>query len=105
MIINKSFKIRLYPNQNQIKAIEQSFGCSRFIYNSMLAERKEAYEKLKDDENRQALWTYKYKTEKQYREEFEWLKEAESSSLQQARINLSNAYRSEEHTSELQSRE
>ena len=92
MIINKSFKIRLYPNQNQIKAIEQSFGCSRFIYNSMLAERKEAYEKLKDDENRQALWTYKYKTEKQYREEFEWLKEAESSSLQQARIDLSNAY-------------
>lgn len=92
MIINKSFKIRLYPNQNQTKAIEQSFGASRFIYNTMLAERKAVYEKLKDNENRQALWTYKYKTEKDYKHEFEWLKEVESSSLQQARIDLSNAY-------------
>lgn len=92
MIINKSFKIRLYPNRSQSCLFEKSFGCSRFIYNSMLAERKEAYENLKNDNNRQALWTYKYKTEKQYKEEFEWLKEVESSSLQQARIDLSIAY-------------
>ena len=56
----------------------------------MLAERKQAYEELKDDKDK--LWKYKYKTEKQYKEENEWLKEAESSSLQQARIDLSNAY-------------
>ena len=92
MVINKSFKIRIYPNNSQRELIEKSFGCSRFIYNSMLAERRRAYEELKDSPNRQALWTYKYKTEKDYKEEFEWLKEVESSSLQQARIDLSNAY-------------
>ena len=92
MLINKSFKIRIYPNNSQRDLIEKSFGCSRFIYNSMLAERQRVYEELKDSPNRQALWTYKYKTEKDYKKEFEWLKEVESSSLQQARIDLSNAY-------------
>ena len=92
MVVNKAYKIRLYPNKSQLNMIEQSFGCSRFIYNSMLAERKSIYELHKDDENRQALWTHKYKTEKDYKQEFTWLKDVESSSLQQARIDLSRAY-------------
>ena len=92
MIVNKAYKIRLYPNKSQLYMIEQSFGCARFIYNSMLAERKSIYELHKDDENRQTLWTHKYKTEKDYKQEFTWLKNVESSSLQQARIDLSRAY-------------
>lgn len=92
MVVNKSYKIRLYPNKPQSNMIEQSFGCSRFIYNSMLAERKSIYELHKDDENRRALWAHKYKTERDYKQEFEWLKDVESSSLQQARIDLSKAY-------------
>ena len=92
MIVNKTYKIRLYPNKSQLNMIEQSFGCSRFIYNSMLTERKSIYELHKDDENRQALWAHKYKTEKDYKQEFAWLKDIESSSLQQARIDLSRAY-------------
>lgn len=92
MIVNKAYKIRLYPNKSQVNMIEQSFGCSRFIYNSMLAERKAIYELHKDDKNRQALWAHKYKTEKDYKQEFAWLKDVESSSLQQARIDLSKAY-------------
>lgn len=92
MVVNKAYKIRLYPNELQSSMIEQPFGCSRFIYNAMLAERKSIYELHKDDENRQALWTHKYKTEKDYKQELEWLKDVESSSLQQARIDLSKAY-------------
>ena len=90
VLISKSFKIRLYPTEQQTIAINKNIGCCRFIYNSMLAERKNAYEEFKD--NKQKLWEYKYKTEKQYKEEFDWLKDAESSSLQQARIDLSRAY-------------
>lgn len=90
MIVNKSFKFRLYPNQAQSQKINNSMGATRFIYNSMLAERKQAYEELKD--NKEKLWAYKYKTEKQYKQEFPWLYEIESSSLQQSRIDLSNAY-------------
>lgn len=90
MLVSKSFKIRIYPNKEQSTMINKNIGCCRFIYNSMLAERKDAYERLKDD--KKSLWEYKYKTEKQYKEEFEWLKEAESSSLQQSGRDLSRAY-------------
>lgn len=90
IITHKSFKFRIYPNKTQIELMNKTFGCCRFIYNSMLSERKNAYEVLKDD--KQKLWEYKYKTEKDYKNKFEWLKEVESSSLQQARIDLSKAY-------------
>lgn len=56
----------------------------------MLAERKEVFEKLKDD--RRALYEHKYKTEKQYKEEFEWLKEVDSKALQQSNRDLQSAY-------------
>ena len=46
----------------------------------MLAERKEAYAKLKDKPRE--LYEHKYKTEKQYKEEYEWLKEVDSIALQ-----------------------
>ena len=90
VVVQKSYKFRLYPNNEQQILINKNFGCCRFIYNSMLAERLQAYEKFKDD--RESLWEYKYKTEKDYKNEFEWLREAESTSLQQARIDLSKAY-------------
>ena len=64
----KAYKYRIYPNKEQSNLIEQSFGCSRFIYNSMLAERKQYYEEHKDDENLQLLWAHKYKTEKDIQE-------------------------------------
>ena len=56
----------------------------------MLSERKEIYAKLKDKPRE--LYEYKYKTEKQLKEEFEFLKEVDSISLQQTRMNLGVAY-------------
>ena len=56
----------------------------------MLAERKEVYAKLKDKPRE--LYEYKYRTEKQLKEEFEFLKEVDSISLQQTRMNLGVAY-------------
>ena len=56
----------------------------------MLSERKEVYAKLKDKPRE--LYEYKYQTEKQLKEEFEFLKEVDSISLQQARMNLGVAY-------------
>ena len=86
----KALKIRIYPNVQQTILLNKTFGCSRFIYNTMLAERKEAYAKLKDKPRE--LYEYKYRTEKQLKEEFEFLKEVDSISLQQTRMNLSLAY-------------
>ena len=90
MIVSKSFKIRIYPNKTQSIMIDKNIGCARFVYNKMLEEKKFAYETYKDD--KRALWEYKYKTEKDLKTEFSWLSEAESSSLQHARIDLSRAY-------------
>jgi len=57
----------------------------------MLQERIDVYEKLKDD--KEALYKYKYKTEKEYKEEFPFLKDVSSRALQQSRIDLINAYK------------
>lgn len=46
---NKAYKFRLYPTDEQALMIHKTFGCVRFVYNKMLAERKETYEGLKDD--------------------------------------------------------
>ena len=86
----KALKIRIYPNVQQTTMLNKTFGCARFIYNTMLSERKEIYDKLKH--NSRELYEYKYKTEKQLKEEFEFLKEVDSVALQQARMNLGLAY-------------
>ena len=43
MKINKAFKFRIYPNQEQQKLINQTFGCVRFVYNHFLNQRNELY--------------------------------------------------------------
>ena len=86
----KALKIRIYPNVQQTTMLNKTFGCTRFIYNTMLSERKEVYNKLKH--NSRELYEYKYRTEKQLKDEFEFLKEVDSVALQQARMNLGVAY-------------
>lgn len=89
--MNKAYLVQLYPNESQKLQIDKTIGCSRFLYNQMLAERIRIYEELKDDKEK--LYSYKYKTEKQYKEEFEFLKEASSRALQQSRKDLDSAYK------------
>ena len=86
----KALKIRIYPNVKQTSLLNKTFGCTRFVYNSMLSERKKVYGELK--ELPRELYEYKYKTEKQLKEEFPFLKEVDSIALQQARMNLGMAY-------------
>jgi putative transposase len=56
----------------------------------MLTERNEVYELLKSDKNQ--LYNYKYKTEKQYKAKFEFLKEVDSKALQSTTQNLLEAF-------------
>jgi putative transposase len=79
----KAFKFRLEPNQQQKVLINKTLGCARFLYNQMLSEKQTKY-KSKDDS--------KLKTEKEYKIEFNWLKDVDSIALQQARIDLKTAY-------------
>jgi putative transposase len=76
---NKAYKFRLYPTEEQAMVIRKTFGCVRFVYNNMLAERKETYESLKDD--KEALKKVKRPTPAKYKKEYEWLKEVDSLAL------------------------
>ena len=60
LVINKAFKVRLYPNKTQADLINQTLGSCRALFNMMLFERREVYEKLKG--NKKELYDYRYKT-------------------------------------------
>ncbi|WP_303799849.1 RNA-guided endonuclease TnpB family protein [Ruminococcus flavefaciens] len=80
---NKAFKFRIYPNKEQQILFAKTFGCVRFIYNKMLADKIEYYNQTK-----QKLQN----TPAQYKEEFPWLKDVDSHALGNAKINLKKAY-------------
>ncbi|RJG24760.1 RNA-guided endonuclease TnpB family protein [Paenibacillus thiaminolyticus] len=87
---NKAYKFRLYPTKEQEQLLAKTFGCVRFVYNQMLAERKETYELYKD--NKAALKKQKLPTPAKYKNEFPWLKEVDSLALANAQLNLQKAY-------------
>ena len=47
--MNRAVKIRIYPDKEQRIQIEKTIGCSRFIYNQMLADKISYYQKEKKD--------------------------------------------------------
>ena len=79
----KAFKYKLEPNQQQKVLINKTLGCCRLIYNQMLNESQEKY--LKKDKS-------KNKTEKEYKETYPFMKEVDSISLQQSRLDLKTSY-------------
>ncbi len=89
--MNKAYKYRIYPNKEQEEIIKKTFGCVRFVYNQMLANRKEIHEKYEDD--KQALMEQKYLTPANYKNEYPWLKDVDSLALANAQLNLNTAYR------------
>ena len=84
MTKQKAYKFRLYPNLEQRIFFEKTFGCSRFIWNQMLADKIAHYE-----ETGELLKN----TPAQYKDEFPWLKEVDSLALCNVQLNLSAAYK------------
>jgi len=70
--INRAVKIRIYPNKEQITQIEKTIGCSRFLYNRMLADKIRYYQ-----EEKKMLKN----TPAGYKKEYPWLKEVDSLAL------------------------
>lgn len=79
----KAYKYRLYPNKEQEKYFTKCFGCVRFIYNRLLSDKIDYYNKTKKNLNN---------TPAQYKTEFPWLKEVDSLALANAQMNLQTAY-------------
>ena len=80
-LIHKSLKIRLYPTKNQEILFNKAFGCCRFVYNKHKEEKDSFYnENIKDKnlskkEIQELYKTFKPKTQKEFCDEFEWLRE------------------------------
>ena len=81
--MNKAYKFRIYPDEEQKILIAKTFGCVRFIYNKMLGDKIEYYHQTQKKLNN---------TPAQYKSEFEWLKEVDSLALANAQMNLQDAY-------------
>ena len=82
--INRAVKIRIYPNAEQRVQIEKTIGCSRFIYNCMLADKIEHYKKEKK---------MLRNTPASYKKEYPWLKEVDSLALANVQMHLESAFR------------
>lgn len=80
----KAYKFRLCPNKEQQEYFSKCFGCTRFIYNQMLADKIEHYKLTGEMLNN---------TPAQYKKEYPWLKEVDSLALANAQMNLNKAYR------------
>ena len=85
MTKQKTYKFRLYPNLEQRIFFEKTFGCSRFIWNQLLADRIAHYEETGE---------FLKNSPAQYKKDFPWLKEVDSLALSNVYLNLNAAYKS-----------
>ena len=83
--IHKAYKIRIYPNEVQKVFFAKSFGCTRFIWNRMLADKKDYYRLHKK---------FLKNTPAQYKKEFEWLREVDSLALANVQMQLQQGFQS-----------
>ena len=85
----KCYKYRIYPNKHQEELIQKTFGCVRFVYNQCLAYRIDKYKNENIFVSKFDCNNYKNRVLKK---EYEWLKEVDKFALDNAIINMDNAY-------------
>lgn len=81
--MNKAYRYRLYPTAEQEVMFAKTFGCVRFVYNKMLADRIDHYKATGESLNN---------TPAQYKADFPWLKEVDALALCNAQMHLNKAY-------------
>ena len=88
--IHKAYKFRLEPNEEQKSLLAKHFGCTRFVYNHFLFERKSQYDEMHKSDNYYAQ--AKKLTELKKDKKYAWLNEINSQTLQHALRHLETAY-------------
>ena len=81
---NKAIKYRLYPTKEQAELFAKTFGCCRKVYNLMLTDEKESYEKT---------GKFVTVTPAKYKKEYPYLKEVDSLALANKQLDLQAALR------------
>lgn len=89
-VANKAYKFRIYPNDEQKVLFAKTFGCVRLVYNHWLDRKIKQYEEDKTS----VMYTVcaKEMAEKKKTEEYAFLKEVDSVSLQQSLRHLDTAF-------------
>ena len=86
----KAYKYRIYPTNRQEVLIAKHLGCCRFLYNYALDKKVKAYQKDKTNISRYQIQAELPMMKKS--EEYCWLSEVNSLSLQAALANLDSAF-------------
>lgn len=90
IIMIKAFKYRIYPNAEQEIIFAKHFGSCRFLYNWGLARKIELYQK--ENKRISCFDLIKEIAILKKQEEYQWLNEVNSQSLQQSLRHLDNAF-------------
>lgn len=88
MIVNKAYKLRIYPTKEQETLIAKTIGCSRFVFDHFLEQWNDTYK-----ETGKGL-TYNSSSAEltKLKKELVWLKEVDSIALQSSLKNLADSY-------------
>ena len=89
-IVNKGIKVRIYPNKEQERLFQQNFGCSRLVYNQILDRLNNLYVRYSGMYKLNIKLINTFLNE--IKVEFPFLKEVESTSLQQSSRDLFKSY-------------
>jgi putative transposase len=91
MIFKRAYKFRFYPTTDQVTQLEQTFGCSRYVYNHFLRVRTAAW--FERQERMTYVDTAKELTILKRQPETLWLADVSSVALQQSLRHLDTAFR------------
>ena len=81
--MNRGMRFRIEPNKEQMILFEKTFGCCRFVYNRMLADR--GLSELTGERTKT--------TPASYKKEYPWLREVDSLALCNAQLELEAGFR------------
>ncbi|WP_338057505.1 helix-turn-helix domain-containing protein [Shimazuella soli] len=84
----KAFSYRLRPTKTQATMINKSIGCSRFVFNHFLGEWNKAYQ----TSGKGLTYSICSRVLTEKKREFVWLKEVDSTSLQNTLKHLADAF-------------
>ena len=87
--MNKSFKVRIYPTQEQQTLLEKSFGASRFIYNHFLKLKQYLYQEF----NIKITYNHMSKMLTELKRQKLWLTVPDKCALQNTLKDLDAAYK------------
>lgn len=82
--VMKGYKFRLYPNKEQQTFFQKCFGCCRFLWNNMLADKIAYYEEFQESLDTQPP---------AYKSEYPFLKEVDSLALTSEYHDLNTAFK------------